>query len=358
MHAETYPQMPFASKQKAIGPLLERIVREDRWAEITGIFAYATAKGMLELLHPIESLSQKPSRRWLFGLDDCLTEPGAIELAGLSGCTVRVASLLSANRRFHPKVLHFASRDGLSDTVIIGSANLTLNGLTKNAEAIAILRAESRSDVAALRKLASSLFSLGHAPSEKELVDYRRAYKDARPHHRRVAQLTPKSSRPRKRAEESRNVEDSSISLGLDPTIATQCWIEVGKNTAQGRELEIKAEQALFFGLHHSGGDRQARKFGLSDRSSVSMNFKYQGNAMWRLQMRNEVPEVRRGLRPLVNGRLGRSPYVAVFQRTKRRNTFTLRFVLKESSFFRRLKRETDSSGTVGHTTSRQFGWS
>ena len=48
------------------------------------------------------------------------------------------------------------------------------------------------------------------------------------------------------------------------------------------------------------------------------MNFKYQeGNAMWRLQMRNEVPEVRRGLRPLVDGTLGRSHYVAIFERTR-----------------------------------------
>lgn len=149
-----------------------------------------------------------------------------------------------------------------------------------------------------------------------------------------------------------------SASPGIDPTVATQCWIEVGKNTALGHELEIKAEQALFFGLHHSGGNKQAREFRLTDGSSIQLNFKYQGNAMWRLQMRNRIPEVRRGLRPIVDGRLGRSPYVAVFERTRAKNSFKLRFIREKSVDYRRIKRNAEINGTVGHTTARQYGWS
>ncbi len=359
MLVEALSQVPFADRGQCISLAIERTVQQARWSCITGIFAYATASGLLELLSTTEPLTPAPSLRWLFGMDDCLTEPGAIDLARTQGGIVRVVSFLNAGRRFHPKVLHFTSNDSMADAAIIGSANLTLSGLTKNAEAISILQAESASDVKTLRNFVSSLYRLGHEPTDIELDEYRKAYKAARPYHRKVAHLTRKTLKLKAHPTKSlAKGGTASASPGIDPTVATQCWIEVGKNTAQGRELEIKAEQALFFGLHHSGGNKQARGFRLSDESSLQLNFKYQGNAMWRLQMRNEIPEVRRGLRPNVDGRLGRSPYVAVFERTRAKNSFKLRFIREKSVDYRRIKRNAEINGTVGHTTTRQYGWS
>lgn len=360
MLVEPHPQTPFSDKNQRISPIIDGIVRERAWNQITGIYAYSTARGLLELLGPIESLSPLPSLRWLFGLDDCLTEPGAIKLALSVGGVVRIASLVTMKRRFHPKVLHFAGSDRMCDVAIIGSANLTLSGLTTNAEAVSILRTESSNDVDCLRRVVSELFNLGHEPTPLELKKYRQAYKAARPHHSKVAQLTRRISRPSsKTGKATKGGNSETVSPGLDPTIATRCWIEVGKNTAQGRELEIKSEQALFFDLHHSAGDKQARKFALSDGSTASLNFKYQGNAMWRLQMRNDVPEVRRGLRPRTkDGGLGRSPYVAVFERTKTKHLFTLTFVHEKSSDYRRIRRDAQMTGTTGRTTTRRFGWS
>jgi len=359
MFVEVHSQNPFAKREQCIIPIIERIVHQAHWSGITGIFALSTASGLLEILSAIESLSPVPSLQWLFGMDDCLTEPVAIELARSQGGIVRVVSLLNTRRRFHPKVLHFASNDGMTDAAIVGSANLTRNGLTTNAEAISILHAESASDVNNLRDLVSSLYLLGHEPTVAELDEYRRAYKAARPYHGKVAHLTRQILKLRAHPTKTNVVDKTdSASPGIDPTIATRCWIEVGKNTALGRELEIKAEQALFFGLHHSGGNKQDREFRLSDGSSTKLNFKYQGNAMWRLQMSNEVPEVRRGLRPSLDGRLGRSPYVAVFERTRARNSFKLSFVRDKSADYRRIKRDAEMNGTAGHTTTRQYGWS
>jgi len=359
MLVEAHSQIPFSNRGQQISLIIERIVQQACWSRITGIFAYATASGVLELLSATESLSPTPSLWWLFGMDDCLTEPGAIDLARSQGGIVRVASFMNARRRFHPKVLHFTNNDSAADAVIIGSANLTLNGLTKNAEAISILHAESASDADTLRHLVTSLYRLGHVPSDIELDKYRQAYKAARPYHRKVAHLARKASKPQaplRRAHSAGGTD--TVSPGIDPTVATKCWIEVGKNTAMGRELEIKAEQALFFGLHHSAGKRQVRNFRLSNGSSMQLNFKYQGNAMWRLQMRNEIPEVRRGLRPILDGRLGRSPYVAVFERDRARNSFKLRFIRENSDAYRRIKRDAEINGTIGHTTTRQYGWS
>ena len=254
MLVEVHPQMPFGDRRQQISSIIEGIVREASWTQITGIFAYSTAGGLLELLDPIGSLSPVPSLRWLFGLDDCLTEPGAIELAHSVGGVVQVASLISGKRRFHPKVLHFASSVTTTDVAIVGSANLTVNGLTANAEAIAILRAKSAADVASLQNLILSLFSLGHEPTRKELARYRKAYKAARAYHRMVTNLSRRASKAQSGGSGgSATNAAKAASPGLDPTVGTRCWIEVGENTAQGRELEIKAEQALFLACTSRG---------------------------------------------------------------------------------------------------------
>jgi hypothetical protein len=83
---------------------------------------------------------------------------------------------------------------------------------------------------------------------------------------------------------------------------------------------------------------------------------KYQGNHMWRLQMNNEVPEVKVGLRPkLGGGKLGRSHFAAIFQ--KAANKFQLKFVRLNSRLFGTLVRKTKECGTLGQTSARTYGW-
>lgn len=78
---------------------------------------------------------------------------------------------------------------------------------------------------------------------------------------------------------------------------------------------------------------------------------------MWRLQMNNEVPEVARGLRPRDKrtGKLGRSPYVAVFDRGDDRRTYFLRFIRDDSAEYSELRRRSVKSS--GRTSSRRYGW-
>ena len=123
-----------------------------------------------------------------------------------------------------------------------------------------------------------------------------------------------------------------------------------------GRELEPKAEQGLFFGLSPSGGDSKTITIQTSHGSRVDLRLKYQRNHMWRLQMNNAVPEVQTGLRPVKgDGRLGRSPYVAVFKR--RHGITTLRFIELRGKKFAALRARTYKSGTLGKTTAREYGW-
>jgi len=151
-------------------------------------------------------------------------------------------------------------------------------------------------------------------------------------------------------------------STELDPSRAITCWIECGAITAMGRELELKAEQGLFFGLNPSASDEAFFKFRVSNGSMARLRMKYQGNHMWRLQMNNEVPEVRAGLRPrLPTGKLGRSEYVAVITRMAERGTYDLAFLHLDSQDFAELQTRSQELGTVGHTTAtssgRMYGW-
>ncbi|WP_245631027.1 hypothetical protein [Candidatus Nitrospira nitrificans] len=143
----------------------------------------------------------------------------------------------------------------------------------------------------------------------------------------------------------------------VDPGTATVCWIECGYVTAMGRELEFKAEQGLFFGLNPHGGDPTYLNYRVSNGTTVQLRMKYQGNHMWRLQMTKEVPEVAEGLRPRQKGKLMRSPWVAVFERLRTKDTYRLYFVKLRSASFRQLKERSERHGTIGRTTAREYGW-
>ena len=90
----------------------------------------------------------------------------------------------------------------------------------------------------------------------------------------------------------------------------------------------------------------------------VQLRMKYQENHMWRLQLTKEIPEVAVGLRPLLaDGKLGRSPYVAVFDRMPQKNTYKMFFVRLNSPAFKKIRSDSKAYGTSGKTSARQYGW-
>ena len=57
MLAEVHGANAFRGCRSELVQSSKGIVREARWTQITGIFAYSTAGGLLELLDPIELLA-------------------------------------------------------------------------------------------------------------------------------------------------------------------------------------------------------------------------------------------------------------------------------------------------------------
>lgn len=329
---------------------LKSLADSTRCVRLEAASAYLTVAGVRAMLDLVPSDAIRASR-WVVGLDDAVTQPGAIRLLqSVAGIQVRVASLAFKARRFHPKLVLLNGGGGDASVLMIGSANLTAFGLKGNAEAVTFMKSQSNREKTALQQPFAEIWGLGHFPTAAEIEVYEKRYAVRKKFEAKIGgKVTTKSK--------AMDITQSDYAE-IDPSVATICWIECGSNTAQGRELEIKAEQGLFFGLSASGGPPAMRRFRVSDGSVVPLRFVYQGNHMWRLQLNKDVPEVMSGLRPRQsNGSLGRSPYVAVFEKTAIKEEYILKFLFLNSKAFDRLKTKTVTSGTFGRTTARQYGW-
>ena len=316
--------------------------------------AYATVSGARSLLEAFDNCGLQKSQ-WLLGLDDSVTQPGVIELLrSLHHSTVRIASFEKSGRRFHPKFYAFTRIAKPSAfSAMIGSVNLTANAFHGNGEAAVLLECKSKQDKDAVNSAWDRLWTQGYEPSVADLQAYSEIYKNRRGLHRKLGQIANPNPPPYKTLPVL-----TSDKAEVDPSVAKICWIECGKVTAMGRELEFKAEQGLFFGLDPGGGEPVVIPFLTSDGSTVTLRMKYQKNHMWRLQMTVSVPEVRDGLRPRgQDGKLGRSPYVAVFERTPGNQAVRIRFLELNSKKFAALRKRTIRSGTLGRTTTREYGW-
>ena len=121
------------------------------------------------------------SSHWLIGLDDSVTQPGAIELLlTLKNAEVRIASFKEDHFRFHPKFYTF-SRTKKSDRVLtlVGSANLTARALRGNSEVMAVFEAQSKKDRSIIDKTWNTLWNQGHKPDNEELDEYKSLYQKA-----------------------------------------------------------------------------------------------------------------------------------------------------------------------------------
>jgi HKD family nuclease len=354
MEAQILIQSPKTAKPQSVQAKVTDCVSAKKFDFARVAVAYATVSGVRSLLSAFDTNGLKQSH-WLLGLDDFITQPGAIDLLlTLKNVEVRVASYADKGRRFHPKFYAFAhsnNKNGIA--ALVGSTNLTATAFYGNGEAAVLLQSNSKAEMADVDTAWNELWLQGHTPTKAELSAYAEKYKRATIIKKKHKLPTP----PVVKVPKSKEVLTDD-SAELDPSMANICWIECGNVTAMGRELELKAEQGLFFGLNPSGGTLKAIDIMVSDGSIIALNMKYQGNHMWRLQMNNTVPEVKSGLRPSnPDGSLGRSPYVAVFSRAVGQKVTKLGFVRIKSRDFRELRQRTISSGTLGTTTAREYGW-
>jgi HKD family nuclease len=345
--------------ESALSGILHTFSSQTQWDDVRVAVAYASVAGLLRFLDLLNADNGRTyTSRWLFGLDDYLTQPGVLRTChSLPNSELRVARLHESGCRFHPKLLIVSQKQKVS-LACVGSSNLTLGGLERNCEAFAALTANTKGDMSQLSATWDDIWEIGEVADDDLIDEYTAEYAQRAPALPKNEDASPGTTDGEQETEEEILDSDSAV---LDPSLSTTCWIEVGKNTAKGYELEFKAEQALFFGLSPSGADGRKlyRTFVVSNGEDVKLPLRYQGNGMWRLQMNSQIPEVASGLRPRnrKTGKLDRSPYVAVFARSENRHTYFLRFIHESSDEYVALRTQSSLSGTSGRTRARRYGW-
>lgn len=161
------PKMPIG--QSIIGRI-SSWPRIRECAELRIAVAYATVSGVRALLAAL-SRAQLQRTYWLIGLDDAISQPGAIDLIlGIDGSELRVAGYQAKSQRFHPKVFQFLFEPHTTPHVsFVGSANLTSSALQENGEAVVALEREGKDDDVTLERLWLELWKQGQVPTLNEL---------------------------------------------------------------------------------------------------------------------------------------------------------------------------------------------
>jgi len=319
--------------------------------EVFVVSAYVTTYGLLDFLdllggHAITKF------RFLIGLDDLVSQPYAISYASdYKNSTVKIASSSKHKARFHPKL--FVFRNSVSEKIccISGSMNLTRSALKKNTENAVIMSATNKGDEGSIAAHFQQLWHSGTFITPEILSAYKAKFEDNR---KKTLKKTAASG-----FEEEFDVVSDPDSAVIPPESATTCWIECGKLTLMGRELELKRIMERFFELDAEKQDSQTLilidKGG--QRHETRFNFRHH-NSMWRVLFPISIDEVGKGLRPTdQSGKQERSPYVAVFQRTQHTLEFKVTFILDDSKQYLKLKELSQVTGAIGRTTARAFGW-
>jgi HKD family nuclease len=166
------------NRGRSVGSAIEEAIEGASRASVA--VAYSTESGIGRLRPGIEDLSSRGgSARLLTGLDDFLTDVGAVDaVARLPGaeCRVFLPRGVGGAGRFHPKLYVFEGER--ESSVIVGSANLTGAGLETNHEASLWLRGEPDDDtVGAIRDGFDLLWASPRAVALTEQVreDYQQA---------------------------------------------------------------------------------------------------------------------------------------------------------------------------------------
>ncbi len=271
--------------------------------------AYATLQGIKTLA---KLLSGLPAESWwIIGLDDAISQPEAIEhLLALPNAHVRLATL-APQRRFHPKLYCLSSSThpdrGIS---VVGSGNMTLNGLRKNGEAAVLLTAENAAETQTLREQWSSLWALGTDATQAAVDDYKVRYKAARKARKIVEDLGAAPPEP----EPDAPVELPETVFDGTPASASVAWTEGASPSAGGRDLEFPRLVMPFFGLARSP---VTKRFHMPNGQSFLLTFTMRDdNQMWRLLFSRESIRAaigRETLRPVAGG--NRSDLAIVFKR-------------------------------------------
>lgn len=333
---------------------LSKAVLNKAFDRIDVAVAYATVSGIETLRKAIGSFPA--SSRWIVGLDDAISQPGALAyIRTLPGSTLKIAALSPSGRRFHPKLYRFwSSEDGSAGLVVIGSGNMTRNGLINNGEAAIMLSAESVGDVKEQALSWDELWAIGKIATDKDVADYSAKYKEAKKVRRTLIAMGVSPPDP------------PALKLGQDlgkdpvweihPAAASGIWIDIGSAMGKGREVELPRVLMPYFGIQEGTSSPQPRKFLLSNGKSKTLDLVLrENNQMWRITFTQDVPGSD-NLREYVGGKLQRSTKAVSFVRQSSSSKPMIAFDDIDGQNYKAWKQASENANAFGRTRAGPSG--
>jgi hypothetical protein len=281
-------------------PLLNLITGEiqtNKYKRVSACAAYASYKGVTTLR---AVFGQTVRFRWLFGLDDGITDPQALRVAmGMHDAESRFVQAI-AGKRFHAKTYLLDQSDHDTALLIIGSTNLTYAALQKNCEVYAVFEAKGSNQTSELQKYWRAFWDLGVDASETLVREY----------EKRRKQWTYRD--PTVEEEESTDVQTRKEKTRVKLTLSSSrlAWIVLGRNTGGGGQLDIVKRLAPFLDLPSNPREGTTVNLRIEAPSGPSMFQITFTKGMWRFM--NLQHGFRRTLRPDLRKP---SPYLLVLTR-------------------------------------------
>ncbi len=308
--------------------------------------AYVTYKGLF-LVRELLSQLPKNRSRWLIGTDDFISEPNAIRLAlWTRNSEVRTVSMLP-KARFHAKAFLLENSDQNLATLIIGSNNLTESALKKNCETFTFRRAKSKAEVKRLRNYWEHLWKLGIRADESSIAKYENQRK-----RRKVCKL-PDVEDEKTSTQSSAKKKMTSITM-LSTT--SKVWIELGKNTGAGGQLEIVKPLAPFLGLPNSPSKGTSVQLNMKTQKGYKIYNLTYTKGMWRFM------NLQKGFYMNLRPDLSRpSPFILVIEFSNGNKVPKMKVLRKTLKKAKKLIASSKLTGFIGKSIptaqGREFGW-
>jgi HKD family nuclease len=310
--------------------------------------AYATIDGIRTLEEALGGIPEKS--QWLIGLDDAITQPGAIDLIKtFAGSEVKVISLTREKRRFHPKMYRlWSSANSSRSLLIIGSGNLTRHGLKLNGEAGVLLQADNLADANGHQAPWPSIWAAGKTPTEQLMAEYTEKYKAARKARKKVAQA---GAAPPDETQE------------VDLAVAKTLWLDIGSANSNGTDIDLPRSLTSYFGIIDGQTAHPDVQLIAPDKTLSSATLKFYGkkglggkkggNKMWRLQLRTNTVS---SLAPPGTFKKGRSDYALCLVGLPNTDTYQVKVVKIGTAEYEKLQKRSEGTGTLGRTDKSASG--
>lgn len=112
MDISIHTQLPDCAKAETLDRTISLLSSGQEWERLSVAVAYSSLAGVARLHEVVYTARPEASFRWLLGLDDYVTQPGAIDFCcSVKNTEVRLYSSKRPRTRFHPKVLLFDMTD-------------------------------------------------------------------------------------------------------------------------------------------------------------------------------------------------------------------------------------------------------